>query len=37
MGGKCDFALCLETMNIYKIPLTVYPNMVPVRITGFEA
>ena len=24
MGGKCDLALCTETMSIYKIPLTVY-------------
>ena len=24
MGGKCDFALCLEIISIYKIPLTVY-------------
>ena len=37
MGRKCDFALCLETMSIYKIPLTVYSSMIPVRIAGFEA
>ena len=36
MGGKCDFALCLETLSIYKIPLTVYSIKTPVRITGFE-
>ena len=36
MGGKCDFALCLETLSIHKIALTVYSIKTPVRITGFE-
>ena len=37
IGGNCDFGLCLETISIYKIPLTIYSSKVPVRITEFEA